>query len=125
MGLTIEFILDMYYREIKELDKDRLTEEDWSELKAVPIISISRSNGRLPSFLEPFRLLTKMGQEKNTQLSSIGSVLWGFDMLLRVLEIPGNSILSLQSIQMTTAQKRPILQLASTMPGISFESTTS
>jgi len=36
--------------------------------------------------LQPFRLLTKMGQEKNTPLGSIGSVLWGFDMLLKVLE---------------------------------------
>src|SRR5271169_2303509 len=36
--------------------------------------------------LQPFRLLTKMGQEKNTPLGSIGSVLWGFDMLLQVLE---------------------------------------
>jgi len=36
--------------------------------------------------LKPFRLLTSMGQEKNTPLGSIGSVLWGFDMLLEVLE---------------------------------------
>ena len=36
--------------------------------------------------LKPFRLLTKIGQEKNTPLGSIGSVLWGFDMLLEVLE---------------------------------------
>ena len=36
--------------------------------------------------LQPFRLLTKMGQEKNTPLGSIGSVLWGFDILLQVLE---------------------------------------
>ena len=36
--------------------------------------------------LKPFRLLTKMGQEKNTPLGSIGSVLWGFNMLLEVLE---------------------------------------
>ena len=36
--------------------------------------------------LKPFKILTKMGQEKNTPLGSIGSVLWGFDMLLEVLE---------------------------------------
>src|SRR6266496_4521615 len=36
--------------------------------------------------LQPFRLLMKMGQEKNTPLGSTGSVLWGFDMLLQVLE---------------------------------------
>src|SRR5947207_1346553 len=36
--------------------------------------------------LKPFKVLTKMGQEKNSPLGSIGSVLWGFDMLLEVLE---------------------------------------
>src|SRR5579859_1375816 len=36
--------------------------------------------------LKPFKILMKMGQEKNSPLSSIGSVLWGFDMLLDVLE---------------------------------------
>jgi len=36
--------------------------------------------------LNAFEILTKMGQEKNTLLGSIGSVLWGFDMLLKVLE---------------------------------------
>ena len=36
--------------------------------------------------LKPFKILTKMGQEKNTPLGSISSVLWGFDMLLEVLE---------------------------------------
>ena len=36
--------------------------------------------------LKPFKILMKMGQEKNTPLGSIGSVLWGFDMLLDVLE---------------------------------------
>ena len=36
--------------------------------------------------LKPFKILTKMGQEKNTPLGSIGSVLWGFHMLLEVLE---------------------------------------
>jgi len=36
--------------------------------------------------LKPFKILMKMGQEKNTPLGSIGSVLWGFDMLLEVLE---------------------------------------
>ena len=36
--------------------------------------------------LQPFKMLTMMGQEKNTSLSSIGSILWGFDMLLEVLE---------------------------------------
>jgi hypothetical protein len=36
--------------------------------------------------LKLFKILTKIGQEKNTPLGSIGSVLWGFDILLNVLE---------------------------------------
>src|SRR6266480_6583463 len=36
--------------------------------------------------LEPFKILTEIEQEKNTPLGSISSVLWGFDMLLDVLE---------------------------------------
>jgi hypothetical protein len=36
--------------------------------------------------LKPFKILTKIGQEKNIPLGLIGSVLWGFDMLLDVLE---------------------------------------
>jgi len=35
---------------------------------------------------KPFKILMKMGQENITPLGSIGSVLWGFDMLLEVLE---------------------------------------
>jgi len=66
--------LDMYCRDIDELEDDRLTEQDWVDLDAVTML------------LQPFKLLTKMGQEKNTPLGSIGSVLWGFDMLLEVLE---------------------------------------
>ena len=33
-----------------------------------------------------FKYLTKLGQEKGTPLGSIASVLWGFDMLLDILE---------------------------------------
>ena len=36
--------------------------------------------------LKPFKILMKMGQEKNTPLSTIGSVLWDFDILLDILE---------------------------------------
>ena len=41
---------------------------------------------QVTKILAPFKQLTKMGQEKNTDLRSIGSVLWGFDILLEVLE---------------------------------------
>jgi hypothetical protein len=36
--------------------------------------------------LIPFKKLTKLGQSKNNDLGSIAGVLWGFDMLLEVLE---------------------------------------
>ena len=36
--------------------------------------------------LKPFKILRKIGQEKNTPLGLISSVLWGFDMLLDILE---------------------------------------
>jgi hypothetical protein len=36
--------------------------------------------------LVPFKQLTKLGQSKNNDLGSIAGVLWGFDMLLEVLE---------------------------------------
>jgi hypothetical protein len=41
---------------------------------------------QVTKILAPFKQLTKMGQERNTDLGSIGSVLWGFDILLEVLE---------------------------------------
>jgi hypothetical protein len=34
--------------------------------------------------LIPFKQLTKLGQAKNNDLSSIAGVLWGFDMFLEV-----------------------------------------
>jgi len=46
--------IDMYCRDIKELDADRLTEENWTELKAVSSIHISRSDERLLSFWNRF-----------------------------------------------------------------------
>jgi hypothetical protein len=49
------------------------------------IISIEIDK-QVTKILAPFKQLTKMGQEKNTDLGSIGSVLWGFDILLEVLE---------------------------------------
>jgi hypothetical protein len=72
--------LDIYCRDIENLEDDRLTEQDWEDLKAefnYQLITV------VTMLLGPFRKLTKMGQEKNTPF---GSVLWGFDMLLDLLE---------------------------------------
>lgn len=40
----------------------------------------------MTKILVPFKRLTKLGQSKNNDLGSIAGVLWGFDMLLEVLE---------------------------------------
>ena len=40
-GLESRVHIDMNCRNIKELNKDQLTEEDCTELKAVPVINIS------------------------------------------------------------------------------------
>ena len=36
--------------------------------------------------MKPFKMLTMIGQEKDSLHGSIGSILWGMDMLLTVLE---------------------------------------
>ena len=36
--------------------------------------------------LKPFKYLTMLGQQKGMSFGSIGSILWGFDMLLTLLE---------------------------------------
>src|SRR5579859_5524911 len=41
---------------------------------------------QVTKILVPFKQLTKLGQSKNKDLGSIAGVLWGFDMLLEVLE---------------------------------------
>src|SRR5579859_3893690 len=41
---------------------------------------------QVTKILVPFKQLTKLSQSKNNDLGSIAGVLWGFDMLLEVLE---------------------------------------
>jgi hypothetical protein len=77
--------IDMYCRNEKDLEPDQLTEQDWVDLKTVHCYKFNLTR-QVTMLLKPFKILTKMGQEKNTPLGSIGSVLWGFDMLLEVLE---------------------------------------
>ena len=78
--------LDVYCRGIEELEEDRLTGRYWLDLDAVLDNNKFNLTKKVTILLKPFRLLTKMGQEKNILLGSISAVLWGFDMLLEVLE---------------------------------------
>ena len=66
--------VDAYVRMIPELALDKLTERDWEDLKEVF------------ELLKPFKMVTMIGQEKNSLYGSIGSILWGMDLLLSVLE---------------------------------------
>jgi hypothetical protein len=59
---------------VPELEADKLTNSDWADLEEVM------------ELLEPFKYLTMLGQQRGTLFGSIGSILWGFDMLLTVLE---------------------------------------
>jgi hypothetical protein len=66
--------VDAYVSMIPELAADRLSEQDWDDLKEVF------------ELLKPFKMLTMLGQEKNSLYGSIDSILWEMDMLLTVLE---------------------------------------
>jgi hAT family C-terminal dimerisation region len=66
--------VEEYVDMIPELKDDRLTESDWKDLKDVLRL------------LEPFKKLTVLGEERGTLYGSVGSVLWGFDILLEKLE---------------------------------------
>src|SRR5579859_608571 len=49
-------------------------------------LQLVRLTLQVTKILVPFKQLTKLGQSKNNDLGSIAGVLWGFDMLLEVLE---------------------------------------
>ena len=66
--------VDAYISMMSELVNDRLSDQDWADLQEVY------------ELLKPFKMLTMIGQEKNSLHGSIGSILWGMDMLLTVLE---------------------------------------
>ena len=66
--------IEEYVDAIPELKDDQLTESDWKDLKEVLRL------------LEPFKKLTVLGEERGTLYGSVGSVLWGFDILLEKLE---------------------------------------
>ena len=63
--------MDAYVSMVPELLADKLLEQDWDDLKEVF------------ELLKPFKMLTML---KNSLYGSIGSILWGIDMLLTVLE---------------------------------------
>ena len=66
--------IEEYVDAVPELKDDQLTESDWKDLKDVLRL------------LEPFKKLTVLGEERGTLYGSVGSVLWGFDILLEKLE---------------------------------------
>ena len=66
--------VDAYISIVPDLANDRLSDQDWADLQEVY------------ELLKPFKMLTMIGQEKNTLHGSIGSILWGMNMLLTVLE---------------------------------------
>ena len=57
-----------------ELAKDMLTETDWDDLR------------EMLTLLEPFKIVTMLGQERGTRYGSVATVLWGMDILLDLLE---------------------------------------
>ena len=63
--------MDAYVSMVPELLADKLLEQDWDDLKEVF------------ELLKPFKMLTTL---KNSLYGSVGSILWGIDMLLTVLE---------------------------------------
>jgi hypothetical protein len=66
--------LIIYINQTPELEADQLSNQDWKDLDEMLLI------------LEPFKLVTMLGQEKGTTYGSIASTLWGFDYLLAKLE---------------------------------------
>lgn len=66
--------IEVFVAMVPELQDDKLTEDDWNDL-----VDIMR-------LLKPFKMLTILGEECGTLYGSVGSILWGFDMLLEMLE---------------------------------------
>jgi len=59
---------------VEDLEQDALTKRDWEDLKEVM------------ELLALFKWLTMLGQQRGARFGSVGSILWGFDMLLTLLE---------------------------------------
>src|SRR5436190_7393986 len=51
-----------------------LTETDWDDLR------------EMLTLLEPFKIVTMLGQERGTRYGSVTTILWGIDILLDLLE---------------------------------------
>ena len=59
---------------VPELKDDVLTDTDWADIESIM------------DLLKPFKKLTILGEERGTLYGSVGSILWGFEMLLGLLE---------------------------------------
>ena len=66
--------VDAFVAVIPDLVNDALTYHDWEDLEEIM------------ELLAPFKWLTMLGQERGSKLGSVGSILWGMDMLLTLLE---------------------------------------
>jgi hypothetical protein len=84
-GIDNKDAINMYCKEQTALAEDILSNEDWVELKTVTTFIIQLTI-QVTKILVPFKRLTKPGQSRNKDLSSVAGVLWGFDMLLETLE---------------------------------------
>ena len=72
--LGLRDYIDSYTDEVKDLKADKLTNDDWTDLKD------------LLQLLEPYDLLTKLGENRGVLYGSINSTLWGMDLILTLLE---------------------------------------
>ena len=64
----------MYVWKHPELKADMLTEDEWMDLETVV------------GLLKPFEKISTLGQGRGNVFASLSSMLWGFDMLLDLLE---------------------------------------
>src|SRR5436190_16828405 len=65
--------IELYLNSVAEL-KDKLTDSEWGDIETIMTL------------LKPFKILTILGEERGTLHGSVSSILWGFDMLLEMLE---------------------------------------
>ncbi len=66
--------IELYLNSVPELKDDKLTNSDWEDIET------------MMTLLKPFKMLTILGEERGTLYGSVSSILWGFDMLLDLLE---------------------------------------
>src|SRR5436190_14755334 len=66
--------IEVYVDLVPELTDDKLIEAEWKDIDDIL------------QLLEPFKKLTILGEEHGTLYGLVNSILWGMDMLLKLLE---------------------------------------